>query len=191
MKIFDKLNDILYIFAYAPIFLIFYSLLKIWKYSNSTIFFHAIIYIWFLTSLFINSFINFILKLFIQQPRPTKLINDNNNLIIHHIKTKWFTITNPEIYGMPSGHAQMSFFISSFISFYFSTFQYIFFIISIFVCIQRVVSYRHTISQVIVGSILGIICGWICFRSYEYYLQSSPTKSQFVKHSYISPNYNL
>ena len=67
---------------------------------------------------------------------------------------------------MPSGHAQMSFFTISFM--YLSLkktyilYSYLFF--SLMICVQRVKFEYHTIQQVIVGSMVGSLLGYVIYN---------------------------
>ena len=93
-----------------------------------------------------------------------------DNKSIHLMKTnaKQFFYRNGipfYIFGMPSGHAQTSFFITMFI--YLCLRQknifYLFFIYSLFICYQRVKFEYHSISQVIVGSLVGALFGYFMY----------------------------
>ena len=104
----------------------------------------------------INILINIVLKAFIQQPRPEE---DKRlfNLEILNGKRIGF-----DRYGMPSGHAEAVFFSTSYIFFVLNNFwiSFMFLMLSVLTCIQRTVYKNHTISQVCVGGIIGIIVGW-------------------------------
>ena len=94
--------------------------------------------------LYLNGIVNIILKLIIRQPRP----------IMYY----------PFDYGMPSGHAQCIWFMIMYgirngvmKHLYIKLLAIVF---GIIVCIQRVKVKRHTISQVIMGTILGNTFGY-------------------------------
>lgn len=59
-------------------------------------------------------------------------------------------------YGMPSGHAQILSFIATYMYLIDSKWWIIFVIGFIWACIERYVNYKHYISQLFVGTILGI-----------------------------------
>ena len=67
--------------------------------------------------------------------------------------------------GMPSGHAEIITIIS-YILYKYKYVSLIFLIVSILViCIQRIVTKRHTIIQVIIGSIIGVLYGELYFET--------------------------
>lgn len=99
----------------------------------------------------LNTFITGLLKIIIRQPRPNKKIST---------------------FGMPSGHAQSVFFsamfilltlkITPYIAFIFISFIYLF--IVLITSYQRIKYKYHTISQVIIGSLIGISLGTIWYN---------------------------
>jgi membrane-associated phospholipid phosphatase len=90
--------------------------------------------------LIINVIINYILKFSIKEPRPIQ----NHNF---------------DIYGMPSGHAQIITFLTFYI--YYKTkniYLFVFNLICLFmVMIQRIISNEHSETQVLFGSFIGFI----------------------------------
>ena len=134
---------------YGPILLIILSWYFLW--NNKNFFFYYNV------GIFSNAIINIIFKGIIQEPRP--LFDQNKiNLLKTHAKHYFLQNGIPfDIFGMPSGHAQASFFSTVFI--YLSLKQknllYIFIPLSLLTCYQRVTLEYHSISQVIVGSIVG------------------------------------
>jgi len=113
---------------------------------------------------FLNMIINIILKGIFQQPRP----NEDDRLFnlellnIQRSKTKEHTISY-ERYGMPSGHAQLAFFSTFYIYFALkdNIWTIIYSLLSIFTLYQRVSYNYHTIFQVIIGSIIGMMCSFL------------------------------
>ena len=85
----------------------------------------------------INSFVIYVLKKIIKQKRPIPSLHSD--------------------YGMPSGHSQTATFLTTLI--FFQNFR--FFVISFFLCFvtfwQRIHYQHHYVSQVAVGSLLGIL----------------------------------
>ena len=143
--------------SYGPIFLIFLSMFILW--NNHNLFFYYTV------GLFVNSILNLILKSIIQQPRPLEDI-DKFNLALTRGKRFLFKDGIPfNIFGMPSGHAQASFYSVVFI--FLSTKQYnllyFFTLFSLLIIIQRVYFNYHTILQVIVGAIVFILYFIILF----------------------------
>jgi len=107
----------------------------------------------------INILLNLILKGIIQQPRPNedaKLINiaKNNGKRISF-----------DVYGMPSGHAQMSLYSTIFIYLVFKNTNLTIFylLISLLTFYQRVKYKNHTTSQVFVGALIGSIFSFFVF----------------------------
>uniref|UniRef100_A0A6C0B1U7 Phosphatidic acid phosphatase type 2/haloperoxidase domain-containing protein n=1 Tax=viral metagenome TaxID=1070528 RepID=A0A6C0B1U7_9ZZZZ len=100
--------------------------------------------------------INIILKLLIQQPRPS----EDRALFYSMIANK--KRLGYDQYGMPSGHAQSVFYSTVFIHYALrdplTTFCYLF--VALNTCYQRIEYKNHTVLQVIVGSIVGAIIGW-------------------------------
>ena len=100
----------------------------------------------------INIFINKIIKITIREPRPRNQIPFIDEELI-----------GTEQYGFPSGHAQSSFFSLAFLAFangppltiYFMTF------LCAITLYQRYIYRRHTIKQLVSGSIIGIIFAYI------------------------------
>ena len=103
----------------------------------------------------INNIINKYLKLVIKEERPNDPIKFfNNNYLNKNIAS----------YGMPSGHSQNIFFSTAY--FYLSTDKFVpwvllCFIISIITVYQRWHFQNHTILQLIIGGILGIISAYV------------------------------
>jgi dolichyldiphosphatase len=114
---------------------------------------------YFLGGLVINNILNIILKLLIKEPRPNSEFKNielavKNGDSIHFNK-----------FGMPSGHLQNSLYILiySLLSIGPSN-MFILYIILIVICAyQRFITYNHTILQLIFGSMVGSIIGYITY----------------------------
>lgn len=119
---------------------------------------------YFIVGICLSFIVNNILKGIIKQPRP-KFNTKEVSIALQTSAVRY--ILGYDIYGMPSGHAQTSFFITTFI--YLVTRQVLitFFMIllSIMVMFQRVIYNEHTISQVLVGSIIGILFGFFVYHT--------------------------
>ena len=120
-------------------------------------------FFYFIVGIFLSFIVNNILKGVIKQPIP----EFNTKSVSIALQTNAMRyILGYDIYGMPSGHAQTSFFITTFI--YLVTRQVLitFFMIllSIMVMFQRVMYNEHTISQVLVGAIIGILFGVLIYH---------------------------
>jgi len=134
----------------APIILLIITLFMLLDKIKTTIIF--------ICGSIINIFINIILKLLIKQTRPSSnKINDI--LILYGYKIDF------NQYGMPSGHAQICAFCLSFVAFYFNNIflNYIYAIFTIISLIQRYISNRHTIMQLFIGFIVGLLLGYLTF----------------------------
>jgi membrane-associated phospholipid phosphatase len=84
-----------------------------------------------------------------------------------HAKDYFFQNGIPfDMYGMPSGHAQTAFFITVFLylSLKHRNLLYLCIIFSLIICYQRVKFEFHSTIQVIVGSIIGSIVGYIFYQ---------------------------
>lgn len=131
-------------------YLLFYISLFLLLSKNLLIFYYIIGFI-------INLLINMIIKYLIKEPRPSNKYVKNFN---ERVKT-----ISVDKYGMPSGHAQSIFYSfifihKSFNNIYLSLF---YLIICLNTLYQRVNMKYHTINQVLVGSIIGLIIGYITY----------------------------
>ena len=123
------------------------------------------IYLWFyLVFYLMNSFINKLFKTIIREPRPT----GGKSLISIE---KYDGI---EEYGMPSGHAQSSMFSLTYLYLVKQSPSWL--LIELFIAIltlyQRWNYRRHTIQQLFVGSVVGIVFAYISFVISKRYLRT-------------------
>ena len=140
-------NGPLILFVLVYILIIYYSY---FGYKSYSFIYYIIIFVW---QIF-NYKINGILKQFIKQPRPAnmKFINSSDK-------------EAGKQYGMPSGHAQLTsslmiFLILEFNNIYISTFS----VIQLFITlIQRYTYKMHSISQLIVGTLIGSLIGYLFY----------------------------
>jgi len=150
--------NILYEFgSYGPLLLIVLSWYVLWEYK--TLFFYYNV------GLVSNSILNVILKGIIQEPRPM-FDSKKVHLAKTHGKEYFFQNGIPfDIFGMPSGHAQMSFFTTMFtyLSLRNNNLLYLFLLISLLICYQRVKYEFHSISQVIIGATVGSVIGYMFY----------------------------
>jgi membrane-associated phospholipid phosphatase len=142
---------IAYIGAFSPIFLFFISLLLLRKYTVY-LSFYAI-------GTIINTILNITLKSIIQEPRP----NEDYKLVT--ISTSNGHRFGPDVYGMPSGHAQNAAFNLAFITGLFKSpaITSFYLVITIITLGQRYIYKNHTILQLLVGFIIGTIIGTLCY----------------------------
>lgn len=151
--------DILYEFGgYGPIILILLSWYILWDYKN--------IFFYYNVGIIANAILNIILKGIIQQPRPM-FDSKKVSLAKTHAKQYFFQNGIPfDIFGMPSGHAQMSFYTTVFIylSLKHTNLLYLYLFISLIICYQRVKFDFHSIEQVVVGAIVGSAFGYLVYQ---------------------------
>ena len=143
---------------YGPFLLILWSWYLLWTHPN--------LFFYFNVGLFSNSILNLIMKGIIQEPRPL-FDNKKVKLLASHASNYFFQNGIPfDIYGMPSGHSQAVFFITTFIylSLKHSNTLYAFLLFSLLICYQRVAYQFHSISQVVVGSVMGIFFGYFVYQ---------------------------
>ena len=107
----------------------------------------------------LNVFLNILLKGIIRQPRPTE------DLHIFNAEKEQLKRIGYDRYGMPSGHAQMAFYSVSFLYFVFKNPLLLMstVLLSTITNYQRVKYKNHTISQVIVGSLVGAAVGYLFY----------------------------
>jgi len=103
----------------------------------------------------LNIGLNIILKSLIQQPRPSEDLHVFNASIAQGKRIGF------DVYGMPSGHAQNSFYSAGFIFFALGNpiITAIYLAIAINTAYQRVKYKNHTILQVMFGGVIGTIIG--------------------------------
>jgi len=114
-----------------------------------------------------NIIFNLFLKLIIQDPRPLF----NKRLIDAALENGEYFY--PDIYGMPSGHAQIMAFNLIYILFTLKsqTIFLLYLIFSIITCVQRYIHLKHNILQIFIGLCVGLIIGYI-----SYYLANKHLK---------------
>ena len=151
--------DILYeLGSYGPIILILLSWYLLWDHKN--------LFFYFNVGLITNSILNTILKGLIQEPRPL-FDSKKIKLMATHAKDYFFQNGIPfDIYGMPSGHAQAAFFTTIFVylTLKHNNLLYLYILFSLIICYQRVKYQFHSISQVIVGAIVGSSFAYIVYE---------------------------
>lgn len=108
----------------------------------------------------INVIVNYLLKMIIKEPRP---VEDNINLEWTQINEKR---ENTDKYGMPSGHAQITWFSTIFVFLVLKDFKWLLFFmaISLNTVFQRFKYNNHTLLQLIVGSIVGLTLGYLFYK---------------------------
>ena len=143
----------------GPLILMIISIFLLWSRKNQLV--YCII------GTFANSFLNVFLKGFFQQLRPSANA-DSKTIQIALKNGKRFIFRNGipyNIFGMPSGHAQLCLFYTTFV--FMSLRQYnilgVYVLISLLSAYQRVKHSHHTIFQVLVGGMIGICVAYVTY----------------------------
>lgn len=133
----------------------FISLLKQVKYLSGYLVFTGINYI-----------LNNVLKTTFQEARPS------GRILLYQGEDDHYK--NASMYGMPSGHGQSVFFALTYVYLVkHSLYTFILELsIALLTCYQRWKYRRHTISQIIVGSLIGILFGGLSFSLTKKYIES-------------------
>jgi membrane-associated phospholipid phosphatase len=155
---------------YGPILLILLSWYLLWEHHN--------LFFYYNVGIMANAVLNLLLKGIIQEPRPM-FDSKKISLVKTHAKQYFFQHGIPfDIFGMPSGHAQMAFFTSTFVylSLKHTNLLYLYLGFSLLICYQRVKFDYHSISQVIVGAIVGT-----CFSYFVYQLAREKIKGRIIE----------
>lgn len=134
---------------------------------------------------FINIKLNEFLKICFREPRPEKidLAQEQKKSIVYKLfygnnnQTKVHSIVDPShIYGMPSGHAQTGAFALGFL--YFVQKSSPLFLLAAFIFLitlyQRWNTKKHTIFQLFIGTLTGILFSSFAYYGTKTYLYSSP-----------------
>ena len=118
---------------------------------------YNLIYILFIL---INLYTNNIIKYYIKEPRP------NNQKHLFHFEILKYKEKNSQIYGMPSGHSQLSWFSVIFSLFVLKNIYLFLFALCITLNTMRQrYKYRnHTKRQIFVGTIFGMMLGYLSYK---------------------------
>jgi len=144
-------NYIDYIGAFGPIILLVTSIILL---INKNIFLY-----FYVGGIIINSILNFILKYIIKDPRPKE------DKILIEIASNNGKRISIDKYGMPSGHSQSVGFSCMFIYLVCKNMYIIWFYlaISLNTMFQRFNYNSHTIPQIIIGFLIGLLMGYVTF----------------------------
>ena len=114
---------------------------------------------YYITGYILNIGLNIILKYLLKQPRPSE------NLKLFNIYINQGKVINFNKYGMPSGHAQNVFYSVTFILFALQNLNItsIYLLIAILTSYQRIKYNMHTLSQIICGSVIGLLFGYLSY----------------------------
>lgn len=161
----DKIFN--YIGGFGPLILLFSSLFLLWNKHN--------LFFYYCIGIFINAILNLVIKGILQQPRPSEDLKEFN-LALKHGKRFIFKDYLPhDIFGMPSGHTQSSFFSTIFVYLSLQNIKilYMYLILTFITMAQRIAYDYHTVLQVFVGAIVGIL-----FGCYMYHLAQQKIKGK-------------
>ena len=146
-----------YIGGYGPGLLGIASIILLWE-KLTLLRYYAV-------GFFFNTLLNFVLKGIFQQPRPSvdeKLFNAS---LKHGTRFIYKDGIPSDLFGMPSGHSESVLYSTFYVFFalrnYTSTFIYLVF--SLITIVQRVYFNHHTVTQVIIGSIIGAAFAYLVY----------------------------
>jgi hypothetical protein len=151
---------------YGPIILI---LTNIWLlFGKQHFLFYYVIFI--LISILINLF----LKQLIKQPRPSIDLNTFNMTLKNNERFIKRDGVPYDIFGMPSGHTQSVIYstIYNYLVFRNMKMTFWFVLISFITMFQRVAYNHHTVSQIVVGFIVGALLAYVAYYFPEKKLSS-------------------
>ena len=125
---------------------------------------------YYLYGFFLNAMLNLLLKGIIKQPRPLHDPNVLRARVELNSSNRFVYVVPVETFGMPSGHAQSALYstIFMFLALRDVKITLFYLLICVLTMIQRVRNYFHSVIQVVVGTIIGIIFGFCV-----YYMASS------------------
>jgi len=153
--------------SFGPLTLIFLSMYLLWNKNN--------LFFYYTVGVFIDNILNIIFKGLFLQPRPS-IDKKEFELALKHGKRFVFKDGMPyDLFGMPSGHSQSSFFSTVFVylSLRKNNIGYTYLAISLLTMLQRVLYNHHTVLQVCVGATIGSITGYLF-----YYIANEKVKGQ-------------
>ena len=141
--------------SYGPLILLLFSIFLLRNKSN--LLFYYILFFG------ISIILNVVLKGLIQQQRPC--IDRETFQLMMRNKERYIKKNGVpyDIFGMPSGHSQSVVFSTIFIYLCLRDFKILLFyiVISLITLFQRVINNHHTVLQVVLGSFVGIVLGYI------------------------------
>jgi membrane-associated phospholipid phosphatase len=137
----------------GPFVLFVYSVYLLWNKSN-------LLY-YYICGIFLDAILNLVLKGIIKEPRPSEDPKLFNVALKHSIRFKFIDGYPYDVFGMPSGHAQSSFFSTVFIYLALKDIKItiLYLIVSLLTMYQRVLFNSHTVLQVLAGALVGILFG--------------------------------
>lgn len=146
------------VYEYSPIIILLLSYFLLWDRPLMTFYYTV--------GIFLNAILNCVLKGIIRQPRPM-FDAKKVYLATTNAKRQFYQNGIPfQLFGMPSGHSQLVFFsiIYIYLALKKTNWLWIFLLISLLICYQRVYSNYHTIFQVVVGAFVGMVFGFLMYQ---------------------------
>ena len=148
-------------------------LLILFMFSTTAQPYNIYLYIYVIAWQVFNHFSNIVIKNTLKQPRPDSGENKDFKLLTPTMYN-YFSIHRK--FGMPSGHAQQVFSELTFITLYFrnpiiTTFSILQSCITFW---QRYSTRRHSIKQLAVGSLIGILSGVIFYKNNSLFHPNNP-----------------
>jgi len=122
--------------------------------------YHPIPLVIYLLGISLNSMINFSLKGVIRQARP------KNEIPLFELGMHDGRRYKSDKYGMPSGHSQGVGFSLAYIAGTLAnpTITWVYAILSVITLTQRYVYRNHTFPQIVVGFMIGLVLGYLCYK---------------------------
>ena len=161
----DDINTLIidYVGLYAPLILVFISIFVL---QNKPKYLQV-----YIIGLILNNILNAILKYAIKDPRPSK---DSRILEMAIANGKRF---GHDVYGMPSGHAQNCAYNLAFITLVLnnSFITGLYLVITAISMYQRYKYSNHTILQLIIGFIIGLLFGYLIYIAGNKWLKGNLT----------------
>jgi len=157
-------NIFVFIGTIGPFILIFLSLFLLRS--------KFIFLLFYIVGFVVNHVLNIILKITIQDPRPQE------DIVLFELALKHGKRPAIEKYGMPSGHAQSVGYSCAFIflTIYNTYILWGYLIISLITMMQRYIYKRHTLFQIVIGYIIGIIMGTLTYTISNKFIQGKMTQ---------------
>lgn len=142
-----------------------WGFLPMYLFSMHLLWDKSILFFYFVVGILVDALMNFVLKGFIQSPRPGVDAKEWS-LAMRHGKRFLYRNGLPyDMYGMPSGHTQTWMFCTVFMicALKHSNTSLLYLLGALITMVQRVVAGHHTVEQVIVGGLIGSFMGYLFY----------------------------
>jgi len=141
---------------FVKIFLVFFYALVFWRGSNHL----KIAMLLLIPAIFFSDQLSNIVKHYFERPRPCKIFAD-----IHLL------VPCGGGYSMPSSHAVNNFAGAVILSFFYSKYKKYFFVFAGIIAYSRVYVGVHYVSDLLIGAMIGIMCGNIILAAWNKYFK--------------------